>query len=103
MAVNKGVEVFLEIAAWPLVRVENWVELCHVRANENQSYLIACNCAGFNRGKQLLGHSAIIDPWGTPIAQAGLAGGVVKGEIDITEVYKFRKEFSAMEDRVLPV
>jgi predicted amidohydrolase len=103
MAVLKGVEVFLHIAAWPLVRVENWIELSHVRANENQCYLISCNCAGFNRGKQLLGHSAIVDPHGVSIAGSGLGEGIVKGEVDIAQLYKIRKEFTALEDRVLSV
>ncbi|MBI4319332.1 MAG: carbon-nitrogen family hydrolase [Chloroflexi bacterium] len=103
LAVNHGVEVFLVVAAWPLVRVENWVEMGHVRAGENQCYLVSCNCAGFNRGKQLLGHSGIVDPFGTPIASAGLAGCIVKGEIDIAEVYKVREQFTALQDRVLSV
>lgn len=103
LAVHKEVEVFLNIAAWPLVRVENWVELGHARANENQCYFISCNCAGFNRGKQVLGHSAIVNPYGVSIASGGLSGCVVKGEVDITEVYKFRKNFTALQDRVLSV
>lgn len=96
-------EVFLHIAAWPLVRVENWTDLSHARANENQCYLISCNCAGFNRGKQLLGHSAIVDPYGTSIASGGLSACIVNGEIDIAEVNKCRRDFTALQDRVLSV
>ncbi|MDH5781480.1 MAG: carbon-nitrogen family hydrolase [Dehalococcoidia bacterium] len=103
MAINKGVEVFLLIAAWPLVRLENWVELGHTRANENQCYLISCNCAGFNRGNQYLGHSAIVNPHGVSIASGGIFECIVRGEIDIAEVYKFRKEAPHLQNRILPV
>lgn len=103
MAVLKGVEVFLVASAWPLVRVENWVEMGHIRAAENQCYLISCNCAGINRGHQYLGHSAIADPNGTAIANGGLDECIVKGEIDIAELHKFRKEIPTLQNRVLSV
>lgn len=103
MAINKGVEVFLQPAAWPLVRVENWIDLSHARANENQCYLISCNCAGFNRGVQYLGHSSIVDPHGISIASAGLFQKIVKGELDMDNLRKFRKETPHLKSRVLPV
>jgi predicted amidohydrolase len=103
MAVLKEVEVFLVAAAWPLVRVESWVEMGHVRAAENQCYLISCNCAGINRGHQFLGHSAIVDPQGTAIANGGLDECIVKGEIDVGELRKFRKDIPTLQNRVLSV
>lgn len=103
MAVNYGAEIFLQPAAWPLVRVENWIELSHARANENQCYLISCNCAGFNRGVHYLGHSAIVDPQGVSIASGGLFQCIVKGEMDIEEVHKFRREAPHLKNRVLSV
>lgn len=92
MAVKEGAEIFLQPAAWPLVRVENWVDLMHARANENQAYLISCNCAGTNLGVQYFGHSAIVDPHGISIASGGLQQCIVKGEIDVEEVRQFRKD-----------
>ena len=103
MAVNHGVEIFLQPAAWPLVRVENWTDLSHARANENQCYLISCNCAGFNRGVQYLGHSSIVDPHGISIASAGIFQEIVKGELDMDKLRKFRKETPHLKSRVLPV
>ena len=32
MAVNHGVEIFLLVSAWPMVRLDNWRNLCHARA-----------------------------------------------------------------------
>lgn len=103
MAVNHGVEIFLQPAAWPLVRVENWIDLSHARANENQCYLISCNCAGFNRGVQYLGHSSIVDPNGITIASSGLFQTIVKGEIDMEALRKFREDTPHLKSRVLSV
>jgi predicted amidohydrolase len=103
MVVEKGVEIILQPAAWPLARVENWMDLNHVRANENLCYLISCNCSGIDRGVQYLGHSTIVDPHGVPIVSSGLFGGIVKGEIDLEDLYKIRKENPHLENRVLSV
>lgn len=103
MVVNYGVEIFLHIAAWPVGRAENWIELCHARAAENLAYLISCNCAGFDRGVQYFGHSAIVDPYGISIASAGLSETVIRGEIDIEGLRELRKTIPYLQDRVLPV
>jgi predicted amidohydrolase len=103
MAVNHAVEIFLLIAAWPIVRLDNWRELCHARAAENLCFLISCNSAGINCGKQYLGHSAIVDPLGTTIASASIYESVVRGEIDTAEIYKIRDFMPALNDRFLSV
>jgi predicted amidohydrolase len=69
--VDQGAEIFLVSSAWPFPRIENWVALNQVRALENQAYLISSNCCGVNYGKQFLGRSLAVDPWGIVIAGAG--------------------------------
>jgi len=103
MAVNYDVEIFLHVAAWPVGKAENWIELCHARATENLAYLISCNCAGFDRGVQYLGHSSIVDPHGISIASAGLSETVIRGEIDIEGLRELRKTIPYPQNRVLPV
>ncbi len=103
MTVHHGVEIFLLIAGWPIVRQDNWRELCHARANENLCFLVSCACAGFNRGTQFLGHSAIIDPWGVSVASAGFFETTVKSTIDLAEVYKARELIPALKDIRLSV
>lgn len=103
MAVQKGVEIFLQPAAWTLVRVENWMDMNCVRANENLCYLVSCNCAGINRGAQYLGHSTIVDPHGIAIATSGIFGGIVKAEIDMNDVRKVREEEGHLRKIVLPI
>lgn len=103
MGVDHGVEIFLNVSAWPMVRVDDWRAFCHARASENQCFLVSCNMAGVNRGKQFLGCSAIVDPLGTAVASAGIHESVVRGEIDTAEVYKIRKSMPVLEDRFLSV
>ncbi len=103
MAIYDGAEIFLQPAAWPLQRVENWVDLMHARANENQAYLISCNACGVNEGVQNFGHSAIVDPQGISVASGGLGQCIVKGEIDIEELRKFRQDTPHLRTRVLSV
>jgi predicted amidohydrolase len=103
MAVNHGVEIFLLPSAWRISKLDNWRELCHARACENQCFLISCDSAGINRGNQYLGHSAIVGPWGVSIASAGIYESVVKGEIDISQIYEVRESLPLFKDRFFSV
>lgn len=96
-----GAELFLVASAWPFPRLEAWLMLNRVRALENQMFLISSNCTGINRGKQFVGHSMIVDPWGTPMATGGDEECILRAKIDLQKVYEARKIFSAFNDRVL--
>ena len=101
LAIEHGVEVFLFVSGWPLAKLDNWRALTQVRANENLCWLVSCDAAGVNRGAAYCGHSSIINPNGVIIAQASIQEAIVKGEIDIDEVYQTRKALTALDDRVL--
>lgn len=99
--VDQECRLFLVVSAWPLMRLEAWTLFNRVRALENLSYLISCNCAGVDLGTQYGGHSMIVDPLGMVIAQGNEDECFVSAEIDIDSVDRIRKEFSALHDRVL--
>lgn len=101
MAIEQGVEVFLFIAGWPMAKLDNWQALTQVRANENLCWLVSCCPTGLNRGLPYLGYSAIINPNGLITAQARTVETIVKGEIDINEIYEVRKALTALDDRIL--
>jgi predicted amidohydrolase len=90
-----GAEVFLVPAAWPSVRLEAWEVLCRARAVENQAYVVACNATG----KGLLGHSMVVDPWGVKIASLGRREGVLRAELDLAALRRFREEFPVWRER----
>lgn len=101
LAIEHGVEVFLYISAWPMAKLDNWRALTQARANENLCWLVSCDGAGVNRGVAALGYSSIINPNGVSVAQGGIQEQIVKGEIDINEVYELRKSLTALDDRVI--
>jgi predicted amidohydrolase len=96
-----GAEMFLVASAWPFPRVEAWLLLNRVRALENQTFLASSNCAGVNLGKQYVGRSMIVDPWGNSIAMGGDEECVVQATIDLKKVREAREIFPAFRDRVL--
>ena len=70
LAVDRGVNLFLNSSAWPFPRLEHLRVLATARAIENQSYLVLANRVGRDNGAPFCGSSAIIDPYGVTIAAA---------------------------------
>jgi len=61
----------------------HWHVLLRARAIETGSYVIAAAQGGHHDdGRDTYGHSMIIDPWGTVLAEAGNEPGVISAEID---------------------
>jgi predicted amidohydrolase len=98
--VDIGADFFLVVSAWPAVRLEPWILFNRVRAVENLAFLASCNCAGSDAGSNYAGHSMIVDPLGTVLAEGDEGECRVSAEIDIGRVGEVRKEFSALHDRV---
>lgn len=98
--VEQGVEMFLVCSAWPYPRLEHWIMLNRVRALENQCFLVSSNSAGLNRGVQFVGHSMIVDPWGTIRAGGGDKEITVKCDVDLSETASAREQFPGLAGRV---
>jgi predicted amidohydrolase len=99
--VDDGSQLFLVAAAWPLARLEHWQLLLRARALENQSFLLACNAAGRQGEVELAGRSAVVDPWGTVLAEAGAGPQTLTVDLDPDLATRARKEFPALADRRL--
>lgn len=98
--VDRGAEMFLVCSAWPYPRLEHWLMLNRVRALENQCYLVSSNSSGMNQGTQFVGHSMVVDPWGTVLAGGGDKEITLKGALDLSEVARARKQFPGLAGRV---
>jgi predicted amidohydrolase len=96
---DQGAEIFLVCSAWPYPRLEHWLMLNRVRALESQCYLVSANSVGSNKGSQFVGHSMVIDPWGTILAGAGDQETIVKSEVDLNVLKAARQQFPALSDR----
>jgi predicted amidohydrolase len=97
--IEKGAHAFLITSAWPHPRLEHWNLLNRVRALENQSFLVSANAAGFNRDTRFVGHSMVVDPWGSVLASAAEHDFILRAETDLNEVGRAREQFPALVDR----
>jgi predicted amidohydrolase len=97
---TKGAEVLFVVAEWPLPRLNHWRTLLLSRAIENQCYVVACNRSGSDPKNEFAGHSMIIDPWGTIIAEADENTGFISAEIDVETVNQVRSQIPVFEDRL---
>lgn len=98
--VDLGAELFLVCSAWPYPRLEHWIMLNRVRALENQCFLISSNSTGMNQGIQFVGHSMVVDPWGTAMAGGGDKEITLKSDVDLSETITARDQFPGLAGRV---
>ena len=94
-----GATLVLVPSAWPYPRVEHWKLLPRARALENLLYVGAVNGSATFDDAELVGRSAVYDPWGTPLAATDDAPGLVTADCDPRRVAAVREEFPALEDR----
>ena len=92
-------DIILYVANWPTSRIEVWNTLLRARAIENQCYVAGANRIGSDPASNYCGCSAIIDPYGNPIAECGREQeGWIVADIDMVKLNAFRKKFPVLED-----
>ena len=84
----------------------HWEPLLRARAIEEQSYVLAAAQWGPwgppESGRRTYGHAAVVDPWGTVLAEAGDEGdGVFAVDLDPAEVRRVRATLPALGHRRL--
>ena len=97
--VLQGADLLFVPAEWPAVRVAHWQTLNRARAIENQIFLACCNACG-TAGKTVYGgSSAIYDPWGTILAEAGEHEEVITADCDFAIKEQIRNSIHVFRDR----
>jgi deaminated glutathione amidase len=80
----------------------HWETLVRARAIENQAYVIAADQFGKSaKSFECHGHSMIVDPWGTILAELADGPGAIMAEIDLDRLANVRSELPALEHRKL--
>ncbi|KAF0110816.1 MAG: bifunctional nitrilase/cyanide hydratase/apolipoprotein N-acyltransferase [Rhodospirillaceae bacterium] len=75
----------------------HWHVLLRARAIENGCYVFAPAQTGIHANhRETYGHALIIDPWGTVLADAGEAPGVILAEIDPACVHQVREKLPSL-------
>jgi deaminated glutathione amidase len=76
----------------------HWHTLLRARAIENGCFVFAAAQAGLHENKrETFGHSLIVDPWGTVIAEGGVEPGVFLAKIDPAKVEAARKSVPSLQ------
>ena len=95
---RRGAELFVVIANWPAPRQDHWRTLAKARAIENQAWVVAVNRCGTDPNHAYAGGSAVFDPRGTMVADAGSAEVRIEAECDPVMLHAYRREFPALLD-----
>src|SRR6187431_1968527 len=101
--VSQGANVLLVPAAFTVhTGKDHWHTLLRARAIESQAYVIAAAQWGKHpRGRTSYGHSLVVDPWGSVIAEASDRVGVVSADLDLQYLEQVRAAVPCLDHRRL--
>jgi deaminated glutathione amidase len=99
LAVDRGARILTVPSNFTLhTGMAHWEVLLRARAIENQAFVLATGQHGTPGGldKPSYGHSMIIDPWGTVLAQAPDGDGVIVADLDLAAQVSIRERLPAL-------
>ena len=96
---QKGAEIIAVPSAFTHPTGEaHWHSLLRARAIENGCYIMAPAQVGTHPGnRRTYGHSLIVDPWGTVLADGGMDVGVVYGDFNSEFQQEIRKKIPSLQ------
>ena len=100
---DKGMEIVCMPSAFTAITGKaHWDTLVRARAIENLSYVVAAAQGGFHmNGRETHGHSMIVDPWGSILAQIPRGTGSVSCVLDLDYLTNTRRNFPTIHHRKL--
>jgi len=99
-AALNGAEVIILPSAWDYIHKDLWEIFLSARAADNMIFVCGVNFFEKTGSGHIFGNSRIVNPRGTVVAQLPAhEEGALVYEIDINDVYKYRKRFPYLEDR----
>jgi deaminated glutathione amidase len=97
-----GAEILFVPAAFTMFTgKDHWHMLLRARAVENQCFVVAPGQFGAHEpnNAQCYGHSLVVDPWGTVLADAPDKEGVVTADLDFDYLEKIRTQVPSLANR----
>lgn len=91
-------EFIVNIANWPVTRIEHWRTLLKARAIENQCYVAGVNRVGDDLKLHYNGYSSVYDPMGAELSSVENEQGVFVVDIDAEKVKEIRAKFPFLDD-----
>ena len=98
MATMRGAGLLVTIANFPSARVHHWRTLLIARAIENQAYVVGVNRSGTDPNVEYPGRSLVVDPRGDILSEAGAGEEVLKVEISVEEMERYRAALPVLRD-----
>ena len=95
---QRGADVLIYIASWPIKRYQHWLTLLQARAIENLAYVIGVNRCGSDPHFGYAGRSVVVDPHGVIIADASGQEQVTTAALSLAQVQAWRRDFPALGD-----
>lgn len=94
-----GAEILCLPAEWPKPRQEHWRTLLRARAIENQVFVAAANCCGWQGKLDFFGMSLLIAPRGEILAEGGEVADELVAEFDFAELNDYRAQIPVYQER----
>lgn len=100
---DQGMEIVALPASFTAITGKaHWETLVRARAIENLAYVIAAAQGGYHiNGRETHGHSMVVDPWGTVLAQVPRGTGCVCCPLDEEFRSSLRRNFPTIDHRRL--
>jgi predicted amidohydrolase len=98
---KEKVDVMINIANWPVTRIEHWKTLLKARAIENQFYMIGVNRTGDDPQYNYCGATAVFDPLGNEQIMTDDRVGIFEVKLNLDEVNRVRTDLPFLNDMKL--
>lgn len=91
--------LIVNVANWPVPRIEHYRALLKARAIENQCYVAGVNRVGSDaEGHTYNGFSSVFDPMGKELTTCENEEKIITTEIDLTAIEKVRSQLPFLDD-----
>lgn len=100
---EQQIEIFCLPSAFTAITGKaHWKPLVQARAIENLSYVVAAAQGGFHKsGRETYGHSMIVDPWGSILAEAATGADHICANVDLEYLTSTRYAFPSLKHRLI--
>lgn len=95
---KEKVEIIINIANWPIKRIDHWKILLKARAIENQCFMVGVNRVGTDPYQEYNGCSAVFNPMGEEIILAENMVKVITTNIDFEYLREVRQKLGFLND-----
>jgi len=95
---KQRVDLIVNIANWPVPRIDHWRTLLKARAIENQSFVIGVNRIGNDPLLQYNGFSSVYDPMGYELLSVKEEENIFVVDLNIEIVKVTREKLPFLED-----